>query len=203
MDVRKCSALLVVEAASLAFLAVDDASARDGSRGSSGGYKSYRGAKAIDGDTYRYQGERYRVQQYDAPERGTPGSGQATRQLQRKLDSGSHEYKPVARDAYGRTIVRERPDFRSNGRAASAMGQQLSAPARRSPRRWAIKPHNRNEPQVHPALDAMSPPDAVSRARLRKTVGEARGEQRPLIIVRRNDACSAHDRVHKQNHWVT
>ena len=108
MDVRNRNALLVVAVASLVFLAVDDASARDGSRGSSGGYKSYRGAKAIDGDTYRYQGQRHRVQQYNAPERGTPGSGQATQQLQRKLDSGSHQYKPVARDAYGRTIVRER-----------------------------------------------------------------------------------------------
>ena len=110
MNVLKPSASLVVAWVSLAFIAVEDASARDGSRGASGGYKSYRGAKAIDGDTYRYQGERYRVQQYNAPERGTPGSGQATRQLQRKLDSGSHEYKPVARDAYGRTIVRERRD---------------------------------------------------------------------------------------------
>jgi len=45
MEVRNRNTLLVVAAASLVFLAVDDASARDGSRGSSGGYKSYRGAK--------------------------------------------------------------------------------------------------------------------------------------------------------------
>ena len=108
MSIRKSVTLLVAAVGCIAFLVVDDANARDSSRGSSGGYKSYRGAKAIDGDTYRYQGQRHRVQQYNAPERGSPGSGQATRSLQRKLDTGSHEYKPVARDAYGRTIVRER-----------------------------------------------------------------------------------------------
>lgn len=77
-------------------------------KGSSGDYKSYRGGKAIDGDTYRYKGERYRIQQYNAPEIGQPGSRKATRNLQRKLDSGNHEWKPVAKDAYGRTIVKER-----------------------------------------------------------------------------------------------
>ena len=41
--------------------------------------------------------------------------------------------------------------------------------------RWAIKPQNRNEPQVYRALDTLSALDAVSRARLRMTVGEALG----------------------------
>ena len=77
-------------------------------RASSSGYKSYKAAKAIDGDTYRYKGERFRIQQYNAPERGQPGSRKATQQLQQKLDSGSYEWKPVAKDAYGRTIVKER-----------------------------------------------------------------------------------------------
>ena len=77
-------------------------------KGSSSGYKSYQGAKAIDGDTYSYKGERYRIQQYNAPERSQPGSRKATQQLQRKLDSGSHKWKPVTKDVYGRTIVKER-----------------------------------------------------------------------------------------------
>ncbi len=44
------------------------------------------------------------------------------------------------------------------------------------------QPQNRNEPQVHPALDALSPFDSVSRGRLQMTVGEAIGEQCPLIV---------------------
>lgn len=74
----------------------------------SGGYKSYKGGKAIDGDTFRYKGERYRIQQYNAPELGQPSSRKATRDLQRKLDSGKYKWKPVTKDAYGRTIVREK-----------------------------------------------------------------------------------------------
>ena len=40
---------------------------------------------------------------------------------------------------------------------------------------WTLgdQPQNRNQPQVHRALDALSPPDAVSRARLRMKVSEA------------------------------
>lgn len=59
----------------------------------------------------------------------------------------------------------------------------------------------RNEPQANGALETLSPHDAVSRARLRMTVGEALGEQFPLIVVRRPDAHSAHDREHQtQSH---
>jgi len=75
---------------------------------SSGGYKSYPGAKAIDGDTYRYKGQRYRLRDYNAPEIGQPGANQATQSLQRRLDSGSYQYKSVAKDVYGRDIVEER-----------------------------------------------------------------------------------------------
>jgi len=77
-------------------------------KGSSSGYKSYKGAKAIDGDTYKYKGRRYRLRDYNAPEIGQPGSKKATQSLQRKLNSGNYEYKPVAKDAYGRSIVKER-----------------------------------------------------------------------------------------------
>mgnify|MGYP001591416065 CR=1 FL=1 len=76
----------------------------------SGGYRSYKGAKVIDGDTFRYGEKRYRIQQYNAPEIGQPGSRSATQSLQNKINSGSHKWKPVAKDVYGRTIVRERSD---------------------------------------------------------------------------------------------
>lgn len=75
-------------------------------KGSSGGYKSYKGGKAIDGDTFRHKGQRYRIQQYNAPELGQPGSKKATRDLQRKLDSGKYKWSPVTKDVYGRTIVK-------------------------------------------------------------------------------------------------
>lgn len=84
-----------------------------GSGGNGGGGRSgahsYKGAKAIDGDTFRYGNERYRIQQYNAPELGSPGAAKATRQLQGRIDSGGYNYKPVARDVYGRRIVNEQP----------------------------------------------------------------------------------------------
>lgn len=95
-----------VVAIAIGFAGIADVYARG--KGSSGEYKSHKGAKAIDGDTYRYKGDRYRVQQYNAPELGQPGSRNATRDLQRKLDSGNYEWKPVTKDAYGRTIVKEK-----------------------------------------------------------------------------------------------
>ena len=77
------------------------------SKESSSGHKSYKGAKAIDGDTFRHKGERYRIQQYNAPELGQPGSRKATRNLQKKIDSGDYQWKPVTKDVYDRTIVNE------------------------------------------------------------------------------------------------
>lgn len=76
-------------------------------KGGSSGYRNYKGAKAIDGDTFRYGGKRYRIQQYNAPEFGQTGSRKATDTLQRKLDSGNYKWKPVTKDVYGRTIVNE------------------------------------------------------------------------------------------------
>jgi endonuclease YncB( thermonuclease family) len=59
------------------FVTITDVYAKG--KGSSTGYRSYKSAKAIDGDTYRYKGDRYRVRQYNAPELGKPGSQKATR----------------------------------------------------------------------------------------------------------------------------
>lgn len=107
------TALFLGLTVAVASLGSSETLARKG--GSSGGskstsYHSYKGAKAVDGDTFRYGNQRYRVQQYNAPELGKPGSTAATQSLQKKIDSGSHEWKPVAKDTYGRTIVRERVD---------------------------------------------------------------------------------------------
>ena len=102
---KRASLFLVAVALTIGFTGIPDAHAKG--KGLSGGYKSYKGGKAIDGDTYRYKGDRYRIQQYNAPELGQPGSRQATRDLQRKLNSGNYKWKPVAKDVYGRTIVKE------------------------------------------------------------------------------------------------
>jgi len=88
-------------------VSVEVFAARAGSGRSSSGYRSYKGGKAIDGDTFRHQGERYRLRDYDAPEKGQKGSSTATRSLQKKLDSG-YQYKVITKDAYGRSLVEER-----------------------------------------------------------------------------------------------
>jgi endonuclease YncB( thermonuclease family) len=85
---------------------INDSYARRG--GGSSGYKPYKGAKAIDGDTFKYGSKSYRLRDYDAPEIGQHGSKKATKDLQKRLDSGNYEYDPVAKDVYGRTIVKEK-----------------------------------------------------------------------------------------------
>jgi len=102
---KKICLLIVIVILSSLF-AVDDSYAKRG--GGSSGYKPYKGAKAIDGDTFTYGSKSYRLRDYNAPEIGQPGSKKATKDLQKRLDSGNYEYDPVAKDAYGRTIVKER-----------------------------------------------------------------------------------------------
>ena len=104
---RARATVFVFTLAVLAFLSETHAASRSSeARGKSLGYKSYRGGKAIDGDTFRYKDQRYRLRDYNAPETGQPGSQKATRDLQKKLDSGSR-FKPVAKDVYGRSLVEE------------------------------------------------------------------------------------------------
>jgi endonuclease YncB( thermonuclease family) len=103
---QKIVILMVV--AVIAFLLLSGTDVYAKGKRSASEYKSYNGAKAIDGDTYRYKGERYRVRQYNSPELGKPGSVKATRNLQRKINSGNYKWKPVARDVYGRKIVQEK-----------------------------------------------------------------------------------------------
>lgn len=71
-------------------------------------YQSYRGAQALDGDTFYHAGKRFKLKDSNAPELYQPGGLEARRDLQGRLDSGEFEYKPVARDKNGRIIVEER-----------------------------------------------------------------------------------------------
>ena len=105
---RSCSFTIFLAVVATVSLSISTETLARGNKGSSNHYYAYKGANAVDGDTFRYGGQRYRIQQYNAPELGQPGSRAATRSLQNKLDTGSHQWKPVARDVYGRTIVRER-----------------------------------------------------------------------------------------------
>lgn len=103
----KTFAMFAITVAIATLLTLISSESFAGGKGRSGGYRSYKGAKAIDGDTFRYKGERYRIQQYNAPELGQPGSRKGTRNLQRKIDSGDYRWKPVTKDVYKRTIVNE------------------------------------------------------------------------------------------------
>ena len=97
--------LLLSTAILLFLIGVADATPRRGSAPSRSSAKSYKGAKAIDGDTFRYGRQRYRLRNLNAPEIGQPGARPATQKLQRQLHSGQYKYRGVARDVYGRKVV--------------------------------------------------------------------------------------------------
>lgn len=60
---------------------------------------------AVDGDTFRSRGVRYRLQGIDTPERGQPKYLEAKERLQQLLDGGDITIERKARDKYGRTVA--------------------------------------------------------------------------------------------------
>lgn len=66
--------------------------------------------RAVDGDTFRAGGARYRLQGVDTPERGQPKYAEAKRRLQELLESGQVSIERKARDVYGRTVAVVRVD---------------------------------------------------------------------------------------------
>lgn len=60
---------------------------------------------AVDGDTFRSAGVRYRLQGIDTPERGQPKYLEAKVRLQQLLDSGEISIERKAHDKYGRTVA--------------------------------------------------------------------------------------------------
>ncbi len=66
--------------------------------------------RAVDGDTFRSGGVRYRLQGIDTPERGQPKYAEAKLRLQELLDSGKVTIERKARDVYGRTVAVVRVD---------------------------------------------------------------------------------------------
>jgi len=83
---QKIVILMVV--AVIAFLLLSGTDVYAKGKRSASEYKSYNGAKAI---------ELIRT-----------SFSKATRNLQRKINSGNYKWKPVARDVYGRKIVQEK-----------------------------------------------------------------------------------------------
>lgn len=61
--------------------------------------------RVIDGDTFYWKGNRYRIQGVDTPELGQSNSYEAKDRLQQILRSGMIEVKEVAHDKYGRTVA--------------------------------------------------------------------------------------------------
>ena len=101
---KKVIAISIVVISPLILMMLSDDCLAKGKR--YGNPRSFKGAKTIDGDTFRYGEKRYRIQNINAPEIGKPGWKQSTRSLQRKIDSGNYKWQPVARDVYGRTVVK-------------------------------------------------------------------------------------------------
>jgi len=73
--------------------------------------------RVVDGDTFRFHGERIRILGIDTPERGQPGSGSATSRLLTLLRSGPLVIVRHGRDVYCRTLA----DVYVNGWSVAAV----------------------------------------------------------------------------------
>ena len=83
----------------------------------------------------------------------------------------------IESDSASERLIEPQPSNRPTSRSTRAAAREFSVFHVAGRRRVTVgvgrSTANRNEPQVHRALDALSPLDAVSRARLRMTVGDA------------------------------
>ena len=61
--------------------------------------------RIVDGDTFAYGGERFRIRGYDAPETTEPGGFDATQRLDALLHEGPAIVIPYGTDTYGRTLA--------------------------------------------------------------------------------------------------
>lgn len=64
--------------------------------------------KVIDGDTFYYEGKKYRVSGIDTPEKGQYNFERAKNKLETLLKYGSVEINEMAKDKYGRTVAKVR-----------------------------------------------------------------------------------------------
>ena len=63
--------------------------------------------KVLDGDTFiDDKNKKYRLANVDAPEKGKPGYQKATNQLKKLIERTDIGIKQIAKDKYGRPIVR-------------------------------------------------------------------------------------------------
>lgn len=75
--------------------------------------------KAIDGDTFETANRKnpVRLASVDAPEKGQPGAGKATRALRRLIHGKEVTIDTVARDRYGRSVANVKVGGRSVNKA--------------------------------------------------------------------------------------
>ncbi|MBP7795305.1 MAG: thermonuclease family protein [Elusimicrobiales bacterium] len=64
--------------------------------------------KVIDGDTFYYNGKKCRVSGIDTPEKGQYNYERAKNRLETLLKYGTVEIREVAKDKYGRSVVKVR-----------------------------------------------------------------------------------------------
>jgi endonuclease YncB( thermonuclease family) len=63
--------------------------------------------KVIDGDTFiDDKNKKYRLANIDAPEKGKPGYQKTTNQLKKLIEGAEVSINQVARDRYGRPVVK-------------------------------------------------------------------------------------------------